>query len=57
MAKLTKYDKDLKRDIVVQTNDPAEINKYKWGYGFKEVKPATTGGQSKQADQKNKETK
>ena len=40
MAKLTKYDKDLKRDIVVQTNDPAEINKYKWGYGFKEVKPA-----------------
>lgn len=57
MAKLTKYDKDLKRDIVVQTNDPAEINKYKWGYGFKEVKPATTGGQSKQADQKNKDTK
>ena len=57
MAKLTKYDKDLKRDIVVETNDPAEINKYKWGYGFKEVKLATTGGQSKPADQKNKETK
>ena len=57
MAKLTKYDKDLKRDIVVETNDPAEINKYKWGYGFKEVKPATTGGQSKPADQKNKDTK
>ena len=57
MAKLTKYDKDLKQDIVVQTNDPAEINQYKWGHGFKEVKPATTGGQSKTADQKNKETK
>lgn len=42
MVKLSKYDEDLKRDIVVETNDPAEINKYKWGYGYKEVKPTSS---------------
>jgi len=57
VVKLSKYDEDLKRDIVVETNDPAEINKYKWGYGYKEVKPAPkrdTPAGTQQADGKSK---
>lgn len=58
MAKLSKYDEDLKRDIVVETNDPAEINRYKWGYGYKEVKPTSqqpaTQAASKKTDKDNK---
>lgn len=39
MAKFSKYDKDLNRDIVVETSIPAEANQLR-SQGFQEVKPA-----------------
>lgn len=41
MVKLSKYDKDLKRDVVVETSIPAEANQLR-NQGFKEVKPVKT---------------
>ena len=47
-VKLSKYDKDLKRDIVVTTNNPSEINQLKHE-GFKVEQP-----KSQQSDSKSK---
>ena len=41
MVKLSKYDKDLKRDVVVETSIPAEANQLR-NQGFKEVNPVKT---------------
>ena len=48
MATLKKYDKDLKRDIVVTTNSPSEINQLKHE-GFK-----VEQSKSQQSDSKSK---
>ena len=51
MATLKKYDKKLKRDIVVTTNSPSEINQLKHE-GFKVEQPKTS--QSGNSDSKSK---
>ena len=48
MATLSKYDKDLKRDIVVTTNSPSEINQLKHE-GFSEAKPKSSQQSSQQS--------
>lgn len=53
MATLSKYDKDLKRDIVVKTNVPSEINQLKHE-GFKVDEPKTSSGASGKQDSKTK---
>lgn len=57
MVKLAKYDKTLKRDVVVETTVPAEINQLR-NQGFKTVKPKPAPtAQSKPAESKKQETK
>ena len=51
MVKLSKYDKDLKRDVVVETSVPAEANQLR-NQGFKEVKPAEPQAVPKAAGKK-----
>ena len=48
MATLSKYDKDLKRDIVVTTNSPSEINQLKHeGFAVQKPKQAAPKSESK----------
>lgn len=48
MATLKKYDKDLKRDIVVTTNSPSEINQLKHeGFTVQKPKQAAPKSESK----------
>ena len=48
MATLSKYDKDLKRDIVVTTNSPSEINQLiHEGFTVQKPKQAAPKSESK----------
>ena len=50
MATLSKYDKDLKRDIVVTTNSPSEINQLKHeGFKVQEPKSSQAGKSENQS--------
>lgn len=53
MVKLSKYDKDLKRDVVVETSIPAEANQLR-NQGFKEVKPGKPRVAGKKSEKGNK---
>lgn len=54
-VKLSKYDKTLKREVVVETSIPAEANQLRH-QGFKEVKPEPDQalGRTQQPDNKTK---